>query len=392
MKSRIYLTLAAIVAFACANAQNVGIGTSAPTGKLHVLNGTMNQTAVLVNQPQTGGDGIGVYMGGSTDWDGVYVSQPGIGHGILVNHTNTLGSTGTPGQGNGIRVTYEGHDDAVSITSNNTSQGGLYGGLFVYNKGQDQAIWGGAAGPNGSCVVGTNYGNGLTAIDEGTNSSGVQGCSFTNKAVSGYVIKTTATALNSTQAGYFAQLTGTSAPYTTVNSAFVAYRTAAGTNRKIDGAGTVGTIILDADNVPRLMNSIEAPEILFTDYGVGKLSNGRARITIDPVLSKNIIVDDKNPLKVLLTMEGETNGVYITNKSASGFEVIELNRGKSNASFSYQIIANRADDYYEGILISKNDSSTRLQRGPEIYQKMNVKEKSVPSEQSDKRIKNDNQN
>jgi hypothetical protein len=69
-----------------------------------------------------------------------------------------------------------------------------------------------------------------------------------------------------------------------------------------------------------------------------------AHIEIDPDLSINILVDEDHPIKIFVTPEGDCNGVYITNKSAEGFDVVELQGGKSNVSFSWQIVATRASE------------------------------------------------
>lgn len=88
----------------------------------------------------------------------------------------------------------------------------------------------------------------------------------------------------------------------------------------------------------------EAPEALFQDYGTGQLVNGYAKVVLDPVLAKNVLVDAAHPLKVFVQLEGECNGVYVFNKKPDGFEVKELQNGSSNAAFSYQVIATRADE------------------------------------------------
>src|SRR5690606_17472582 len=93
----------------------------------------------------------------------------------------------------------------------------------------------------------------------------------------------------------------------------------------------------------KVMFAPEAPEVLFQDYGTGRLKNGMATISIDPIFANNIDVDTR-PLKVFVQLEGNCNGVYVTNKSANGFTVIELNNSKSNVPFSWQIVANRKDD------------------------------------------------
>jgi hypothetical protein len=113
------------------------------------------------------------------------------------------------------------------------------------------------------------------------------------------------------------------------------------TNYKIIGNGTVSTIVDGIDGNKKVMFAPEAPEVLFEDYGTGKLQNGTVHISIDPTFAKNILVDDQHPLKVFIQLEGECNGVYVSQKSANGFLVTELQQGQSNVSFSWHIVANR---------------------------------------------------
>ncbi|NNM22561.1 MAG: hypothetical protein HKO54_03320, partial [Flavobacteriaceae bacterium] len=115
------------------------------------------------------------------------------------------------------------------------------------------------------------------------------------------------------------------------------------TEYKILGSGTVSTIVKDTNENPVIMFAPEAPEILFQDYGIGQLVNGSVYVSLDPVLRKNIRVDSEHPLKVFVQLEGDCNGVYVTNKSANGFMVNELQGGTSNVSFAWSIVATRAD-------------------------------------------------
>ncbi len=55
-------------------------------------------------------------------------------------------------------------------------------------------------------------------------------------------------------------------------------------------------------------------------------------------------MDDGHPMKVFVQLEGDCNGVYVTSKSATSFTVKELQGGKSNVSFSWSIVATRADE------------------------------------------------
>jgi hypothetical protein len=137
--------------------------------------------------------------------------------------------------------------------------------------------------------------------------------------------------------GYFATDGG--------NYAYVGGRIS-NSNRKIVGTGTVSTIVKSTAGERITLTCPEAPETLFMDFGVGQLIDGRCHVEIDPDLAINILVDDDHPLKVYITPEGDCNGVYITNKSANGFDVIELMGGNSNISFSWQIVATRATEEY----------------------------------------------
>lgn len=122
----------------------------------------------------------------------------------------------------------------------------------------------------------------------------------------------------------------------------------AGLYYKIIGNGLVATLVKDLEERSVVMVCPEAPEALFQDYGTGKLVNGRATILLDPVLSKNIIVDDAHPIKVFVQLEGACNGVYVSNKSVLGFDVVELQDGTSDVPFSWSIVAHRAGETMTG--------------------------------------------
>jgi hypothetical protein len=150
------------------------------------------------------------------------------------------------------------------------------------------------------------------------------------------------------QGGYFLDSNSSLTKFSVLVAAYNA-----STQYKVIGGGAVSTLVKDENNKQVVMNCPEAPEVLFEDYGEGQLVNGEAEITIDPVFSKNIAVNDKHPLRVYIQLEGDCNGVYVTNKTGTGFTVKELHSGSSNVKFSYHVIANRADDIQDGQLVSK---------------------------------------
>ncbi len=126
--------------------------------------------------------------------------------------------------------------------------------------------------------------------------------------------------------------------------AYVGVRDNGGVNRKIIGPGTVNTIVKNPSGKLVALACPEAPENLFQDYGQGQLVNGHAHINIDPTFAMNILVNDKHPLRVFVQLEGNCKGVFVTHKTANGFDVEELDGGTSNTPFMYTIVANRANE------------------------------------------------
>ncbi|MEN9399125.1 MAG: hypothetical protein RL632_226 [Bacteroidota bacterium] len=243
---------------------------------------------------------------------------------------------------------------------------------------------------SGNGVVG--IGNNLTAsILTPSTGSGVTGVG-TQYGIVGYATTTvnanplnniTANGATASAGGYFeVQAAGVAQTWS-----YVGVRDNGGVLRKIIGTGTVNTIVKDLDEKYVALSCPEAPENLFQDYGVGQLVNGKVHITIDPIFAKNIVVNEKHPLRVFVQLEGDCKGVYVTNKTANGFDVIELNAGTSNTSFSWSIVANRADETLQDGSVSKySDERFAPAPGPQqtvmqqaVEENMDVR--TVPSEE-----------
>lgn len=266
---------------------------------------------------------------------------------------------------------------ANSFAINGYTSGGGWG---VYGEAQNAiGVAGVASSGTGTGIAGTNGNYTLSTL---TGGSGVAGSGNTT-GVYGTVKNTTGTR----QAGYFscinttastandplALLAGqdTNAIYggyfdsreNTSTYAYVGLRFG-GTNYKILGGGSVSTIVKDNTNTKRILFAPESPEITFQDSGSGQLVNGKAIINLDPILSNNIFVDEKHPLKVFIQLEGDCNGVFVTNKSISSFTVKELQNGNSNVKFSWQIIANRSDSIDESGNIESKHVNVRFPIAP----------------------------
>jgi hypothetical protein len=75
------------------------------------------------------------------------------------------------------------------------------------------------------------------------------------------------------------------------------------------------------------------------DVGEGELAGGQAFVKLDPSFAQAI--DSTTPYHVFITPEGDTRGVYVAQKSMTGFTVRENQGGRSTTSFSYRIVASQ---------------------------------------------------
>lgn len=280
----------------------------------------------------------------STDGSGVF------GNATHATSFNSIGVLGIATRGTGVFGQATGADGWGAAGIANVANGvGVYGQA---NGTAGIGIYGTSNSANGFGMFATNtISNGTGMIAIGNNApgtyliggSGVLGIG-TIIGIAGF---STSNATGTLRAGgYFETNAGQS-------FAYVGARTVGNVVRKIEGNGTVNTVIKDLNNDLVVMSAPEAPENLFQDFGEGELVNGKAIIKIDPIFSKNIIVDSKHPLRVFIQLKGDCNGVFVTNESSTSFEVIELQGGNSNVKFTYFITANRADEVFEDGTVSK---------------------------------------
>mgnify|MGYP003339377344 FL=1 len=216
------------------------------------------------------------------------------------------------------------------------SGGAFFGsltGLYGYSSGlTGYGVYGKAIDPsNGYAVVG--IANGVNGSAPVGGAGGVfNGYQY---GVSGFFIDQNVGL--QLAAGYFA------APgiATTLVEAF----STTGTHYKIWGspAGAVSTTVPDLNNKAVTLHAPETPEFYFQDYGQAQLVNGRAHVEIDPILAKNVAINEQHPLRVFVQLEGDCKGVYVTNKTNHGFDVVELQNGNSNTVFQWSITCNVAD-------------------------------------------------
>ena len=108
----------------------------------------------------------------------------------------------------------------------------------------------------------------------------------------------------------------------------------------VTGSGTgAKASIADVNGESRATYAMESPEVISEDFGSGKLVGGVATVTIDPLFATTV---DLSEYHVFVTPLGDCNGLYVSNKTATGFEVHELGGGKASIEFDYRIVANRS--------------------------------------------------
>ena len=100
-------------------------------------------------------------------------------------------------------------------------------------------------------------------------------------------------------------------------------------------------LVVPVENSQRqvALHAVESPENWFEDFGNGHLESGIGRIALESTFAQT--VNTGSDYHVFLTPEGDCRGLYVSNKSTTGFEVHELGGGQSNVAFSYRIVALR---------------------------------------------------
>lgn len=112
--------------------------------------------------------------------------------------------------------------------------------------------------------------------------------------------------------------------------------------------GTKNAVIATSRGA-RALYSEEAAEVWFADYGFGRLENGRALISVDPLFAEAVNLDE--PYHVFLQPYGRAD-LYVSRRTATAFEV-RLREGDPTVEFSYRLVGRRRG--YERV---------RLERAP----------------------------
>jgi len=103
--------------------------------------------------------------------------------------------------------------------------------------------------------------------------------------------------------------------------------------------GSKSAVVPFPDGSHRQLYCLESPDSWFEDFGIGHLTGGRARIELDPDFATTVNTDGYH---VFITEYDDHNGLFVTNRTNTGFEV-RAKTSASEAAFSYRVVAKRKD-------------------------------------------------
>jgi hypothetical protein len=298
---------------------NAQSGTTGGVGVL-ALGGTTNGTVGSV-----AGGGL-TAIGGSGGMNGT----PGIG--ILATGGGPAGAqaTGIVAQAN------SGPNPAIRASNANIGPG-------VKGESLGYGVWGASEGAAG--VLGTSVG--AIAVQGASNANGVGGQFSSVHALGASGTSTNFVGilgLSTNNIGMYAQTSAAGQP------AMYAENAGGGQAARFVGSvlvqgnflvtGAKNALVPLPDGSHATVYCQESPEPYFEDFGRGQLSGGVAQVQLDRDFASIVQLANYH---VFIVPEGECKGLFVSRRDNGGFEVRELQAGRSNLAFSYRVVARRKD-------------------------------------------------
>jgi hypothetical protein len=289
-------------------------------------------SGVAIFGQSNGSSGIGV-MGNGNGGDGIGVEGQGGALGVLGSSGGD--GVGVEGQSNigveaigvaiGVVAEGTGGSSGLGAEVSGSFSGGVFTGTLTSSTG---------SGLEGCCAVGiwgdtgANGGFGVAGTADNGNSFFGENNSADNETI---FVQNNSTTAGSRAARFAGPGSGT---YCLIQ------RDSAnnGTGDLVCTGTKSAAVPVDGNRMVRLY-AVEAADNWFEDAGSGQLTGGSAAIQLDELFGQTVNGD--LDYHVFITPNGDCDGLYVTNKTSTGFEVHELHGGHSNIAFDYRIMVRR---------------------------------------------------
>jgi hypothetical protein len=102
--------------------------------------------------------------------------------------------------------------------------------------------------------------------------------------------------------------------------------------------GNKSAVVDTKDYGRRALYAVESPQSWFEDFGTGKLANGTAVISIEPIFAETVNLSED--YHVFVTPLGDC-AMYVDGKTPTSFAVKAMGGQSCSVAFDYRIVAKR---------------------------------------------------
>lgn len=331
-----------------------------------------------------GNQGVGLFGFGNQNGTGVVglgQSQPGVFAGNTASTGSTPGLSAVSVNGDGVDATSQGGGNGVAgMTSASPPPNVVVAGVSGFDMsgggsgsaGQNFGVFGrtmstnsfgtvglggtpsmsGTTGPRASGVLALAFGGGdglvAQSVGQGGSSGAVGGTAIlgTTDSPNAFALSlsNSSTLMENFSAdgpGFLFQASaGTGLGGTTAGNGFGRLDTSGNltiSGRLTTGSGTVVNVARGASGTQYETYSAHVTRPTQEDVGRSQLVNGNGSVRFDADFAN--VIDRGSDYAVFLTPEGDNRGLYVAQRTPTGFVVRESQSGRSTLAFSYRIVA-----------------------------------------------------
>ena len=130
------------------------------------------------------------------------------------------------------------------------------------------------------------------------------------------------------------------------------------TSANLTCTGVLTGVVKADDGKETAIYAMQSAETGWRIAGSGQLANGSVRIELDPAFAQTVNAGVE--YHVFLTPNGDSKGLFVSQKTATSFEVHEQGGGTSSIAFDYRIMAKRKG--YENVRLEDSHGAVQTTR------------------------------